>query len=71
MSGYKLLLVPDDRIAPPRPGQDKTMAWILDGIRDLTSVGPFNVIADVGENKRIRMSRLIYGEIEVVETPGE
>jgi len=67
MSGYKLLLVPNDRIAEPRQGQDTAMAWILDGIRDLTSTGPFEVIADVGENKRITMSRALYDEIEVVE----
>jgi hypothetical protein len=69
MSGYKLLLVPDDRIAPRWPGQDTAMAWILDGIRDLTSTGPFEVIADVGEDKRLRMSRALYDKIEVVE-PG-
>jgi hypothetical protein len=67
VSGYKLLLVSNDRIAPPRAGQDKTMAWILDGIRDLTSTGPFEVIADVGEDKHLRMSRALYDEIEVVD----
>ena len=67
MSGYKLLLVPNDRIAEPRAGQDTAMAWILDGIRDLTSTGPFEVIADVDEDKHLRMSRALYDEIEVVE----
>jgi hypothetical protein len=66
VSGYKLLLVPDDRIAEPRQGQDAAAAWILDGM-DLISAGPFEVIADVGEDKRITMSRALYDEIEVVE----
>ena len=35
----------------------------------LGCLGPFDVIADVGEDKKITMSRPVYDEIEVVEPP--
>jgi hypothetical protein len=31
--------------------------------------GPFEVVADVGPDKRIRMSRWLYDQVEVVEPP--
>jgi hypothetical protein len=65
--GYKLLLVPLDKIADPRPDDDPATAWVLDGIRNLTSNGPFHVIADVGPDRQLRMSRPLYEQIEVVE----
>ena len=67
MSGYKLLLVPADRIMEITNSGGHCAA-IADHTGEL-SVGPFEVIADVGEDKRIKMSRPVYDEIEVVEPP--
>lgn len=69
-AGYKLLLVPEDRIAERRPGEDSTMAWVLDGIRDLTSAGPFNVIAETDSVGRLVMSGLVFDGIIVKRGPG-
>ena len=71
MSGYKLLLVPDNQIKESPADQLIGMAWTTAAGRGhgLSCHGPFTVIADVGEDKRIRMSRQVYGEIEVVEPP--
>ena len=61
-AGYKLRLVPVDKIADPRPDDDPEVAWVLDGIRNLTSNGPFEVVADVGPDRRITMSRVFFEE---------
>ena len=63
MSGYKLLLVPAERIK-----EFGNQAAITHGTGDF-SVGLFEVIADAGEDKKITMSRSVYDEIEVVEPP--
>ena len=68
MSGYKLLLVPDDRIEQTEADKATGQAWVRDHNRHgLSCQGPFEVIADVGEDKHLRMSRRLYDEIEVVE----
>ena len=64
MSGYKLLLVPDDWIEQA----SSDAAYVMRQGR-LGCLGPFDVIADVGEDKKITMSRPLYDEIEVVEPP--
>jgi hypothetical protein len=69
-TGYKLLAVPEDRIAPRRPGEDPSVAWVLDGLRDLTSVGPFSVIAETDSVERIVMSGEVFDGIIVKRGPG-
>ena len=68
MNGYKLLLVPDDQVEESPVDQLTGTAWTVaaEHGRGLACHGPFTVIADVGEDKKIRMSRLVYDEIEVV-----
>jgi len=67
MGGYKLLLVPVDEIDPSWPGSPlEALVRAERGVSPLRA-GPFEVIADVGEDKRIRMSRALYDEIEVVD----
>lgn len=61
--GYKLLLVPDEDIAG-RNTDDP--GWVV-----LSLTGPYyEVIADVGPDRKIRMSRLLYDQVEVAEPPG-
>ncbi len=66
MSGYKLLLVPVDEIDPSWPGSPQEALVMAEHGDSPLRAGPFDVIADVGEDKQIRMSRLVYDEIEVV-----
>jgi hypothetical protein len=65
MVGYKLLLVPVDEIDPGYPGQEEAVVMAEHGA-GLLRAGPFDVIADVGEDKQIRMSRLVYEQVQVV-----
>lgn len=64
--GYRLLLIPDGQCG--RHVDDPGQAYVLagDGRGEL---GPFEFIAYVGEDHVIRMSRLLYEQIEVVEPP--
>jgi len=68
---YKLLAVPVNRIAPPRPGEDPSMARVLlDDFRGLTSTGAFNVIAETDSAERIVMSGEAFDSIIVKRSPG-
>ena len=64
MSGYKLLLVPVERIT-----EFGNQAAITHDTMGDFSVGLFEMIADAGGDKKITMSRPVYDEIEVVEPP--
>lgn len=70
MNGYKLLLVPEAMItqdqAERTAGQARVLA-IFTSLGQGNYVGPFEVIADVAENRQLRMSRSLYETIEVVE----
>lgn len=58
-TGYKLLLVPEADIAASASG-DPNYVY-------LSLTGPaYQVIADVGADRRLRMSRPIYDRIEVI-----
>jgi hypothetical protein len=60
--------VPDDRIEQTEADKMTGQAWVKDrGGHGLACQGPFEVIADVGEDKHLKMSRAFYDEIEVVE----
>jgi len=60
---YKLLLVPEDSITMLSRGFQPQQAHVA------ASGGPFEVIADVGEDRQLRMSRPVYDQIEVVDGP--
>jgi hypothetical protein len=61
VSAYKLLLVPEEHIVAYR-SEDSSQAL-------LSLFGEsYEVVADVGEDRIIRMSRLVYDAIEVAET---
>ena len=62
---YKLLLVPEGQIEGLSRNPDPQTAYVNNG--GLACVGPFEVIADVGEDRQLRMSRLVYDQIEVVD----
>ena len=52
--GYKLLLVPDDRIEQTEAEKVAGQAWVTNHNRHgLACLGPFGVIAHVGEERRI------------------
>ena len=67
--GYKLLLVPADEIIA-----------LTEGLRPMATVaaessvcncdrfwaGPFEVVADASADRKIRMSRLLYEQVEVI-----
>lgn len=58
-AGYKLLLVPEADIAATASG-DPNYVY-------LSLTGPaYQVIADVGADRKVRMSRPIYDQVEVI-----
>jgi hypothetical protein len=67
VSGYKLLLVPVDELDPDWTGpSEEALVMVGGGTRPLR-VGPYEVIADVGVDKQIKMTRLVYEQVEVVD----
>lgn len=66
VSGYKLLLVPADHLDPAWPGSPEEALVMAEGGVSPLRAGPFEVIADVGEDKQIKMTRLAYEQVEVV-----
>ena len=71
--GYKLVLVPADSIEETAASRERGEAYVAArhgyGGRDAgtrTIMGPFEVIADVGPDRKIRMSRLVYEQVEVI-----
>ena len=65
MGAYKLLLVPVDELDPSWPVPLEALVMVGGGASPLR-VGPFAVIADVGEDKHLTMSRELYDQIEVI-----
>ena len=67
--GCKLVLVPADQVRKAEPGQAGTPAhgdWAWLASCEDWDVGPFEVVADIGPDRKIRMSRLLYEQIEVI-----
>lgn len=56
--GYKLVLVPMDRVLALTRG--------IPQMARITANATFEVVADVGEDRKIRMSRQMSEQIEVV-----
>ena len=56
--GYKLVLVPMDRVFALTRG--------LPQMARITGNATFEVVGDVGPDRKIRMSRLLYEQIEVI-----
>lgn len=71
MNGYKLLLVPADSIEETEASKQAGQAYVAarHGGEKRTIIGPFEVVAEVGDDRRLRMSRLLCDMIEVVEPP--
>ena len=72
MTGYKLLLVPEDQIIAlsgdlPQSATVEAQSSVCNC--DRFWAGPFEVAGDVAPDRRLRMSRLLYDTIEVVEPP--
>ena len=61
VSAYKLLLVPEEAIVAYRSGDD-SKAFL-----SLFQDEPYEVIGDIGPDRRIRMSRLMLGQIEIID----
>ena len=68
--GYKLILVPSDSVEETAASKERGEAYVAarHGFAggERTIIGPFEVIADVGPDKQIRMSRLVYEQVEVI-----
>ena len=66
---YKLLLVPADSIEETAASTQAGEAYVAarHGGAERTIMGPFEVVADVGPDRRITMSRVFFEEnVEVV-----
>ena len=63
-AAYKLLLVPEDRVRVTGDGKASIVTTDT-GWEKLT--GPFDLIADIPADGTIRMSRILYETVEVVE----
>lgn len=59
-AGYKLVLVPDGDIVADESGNECRV--LLSLFQDT----PYEVIGDVGPDRRLRMSRALYETVEVV-----
>ena len=67
MSGYKLLLVPEDELDASWPGSpEEALVMAKRGDSPLRA-GPFEVIAHLSEDRQIKMTRLAYEQVEVVD----
>jgi hypothetical protein len=62
MDGYKLLLVPMRDI--------RLLSRSIPQVAVVPGGASFEVVADVGADRRLRMSRQLYDTIEVVDPPG-
>jgi len=61
MGGYKLLLVPMRDI--------RLLSRSIPQVAIPAAGGRFEVVADVGSDRRLRMSRQLYDTIEVMDPP--
>jgi hypothetical protein len=62
--GFKLLLVPETQV---RVLQDGKAGIVEFGTGWERLIGPFELVADIPPGGSIRMSRLLYDTIEVVD----
>lgn len=69
LDGYKLLLVPAGEIIELSAGLPQTATVAAESSVcncDRFRAGPFEVVGDVGADRRIRMSRLLYEQVEII-----
>jgi hypothetical protein len=59
--GYVLVLVPADQVGALTRGQ--SAKWMA----RLTANTTVEIVGDVGEDRRLRMSREMYEQVEVIE----
>jgi hypothetical protein len=64
VSGYRLVLVPEENIRTHSPAG--TLPQYVTVSQDV----PYEVLADIGEDKKITMSRVFFEQqVEVIDAP--
>ena len=68
MGGWKLLLVPADSIEETAASREAGEAYVAarHGGAERVIMGPFEVIADVGPDRQMTMTRVMLDEIEII-----